>query len=395
MNSIHPTGEVPCPLEGRRTPRELYVKLCVVHFTVLTAYAHLMHLRREPRAWLTYPLMLISPLGGVMSLAVLPLAALAIQAIRFRFDGAILAQSVGVLFGRIEPHHDSQPAPALPQATSKWPPKLSYKVLRRVALLLALLAQCLASVWLFARRVARGSDAQYDYRVLQLAALGICVALASIIQLVFRPVHPRLQRYPRQLAWLLWVRPMLPVKYVPGSKNLYLAYIATYWAFAGLAQFGADFFHWSRNMINWVQLTSRVSRGVMADTAHFFLWTLLPLGLIGLTSIYARSLLLARLGLLMIAGGLVVWVLIVPFTMTLTAIANGPFFNSAQLVWLFQKDPHHMHYQQWTNCPESTEVIRVEGPDFDRIEAYGLAPTFCPCPKAWKDESEDYVWWLA
>ena len=51
--------EEACPYDQRRLPRELYVKLFVVHFTVLGVYAHLLHLRRERGRLLFYIIALL------------------------------------------------------------------------------------------------------------------------------------------------------------------------------------------------------------------------------------------------------------------------------------------------------------------------------------------------
>ena len=54
-----------CPWDERRLPREMYVKLFVVHFTIIGAYAHLLHLLREPRRIFSFVLMLACPIAGV------------------------------------------------------------------------------------------------------------------------------------------------------------------------------------------------------------------------------------------------------------------------------------------------------------------------------------------
>ena len=89
-----------CPWNERRLPREMYVKLFVVHFTVMGAYMHLLHLRRDPRGLACFLLMLVSPIAGSM-LILMPLLALIVQVPICRGDPAILKQSVGILIGRL------------------------------------------------------------------------------------------------------------------------------------------------------------------------------------------------------------------------------------------------------------------------------------------------------
>ena len=48
MSTLSNESEL-CPWDDRRLRGEISVKLFVVQFTVIGAYAHLMHLRREPR----------------------------------------------------------------------------------------------------------------------------------------------------------------------------------------------------------------------------------------------------------------------------------------------------------------------------------------------------------
>jgi hypothetical protein len=42
------TGPILCPLDGRRTSKELYVKLAVVHFTTLTAFYYFLSISKDP-----------------------------------------------------------------------------------------------------------------------------------------------------------------------------------------------------------------------------------------------------------------------------------------------------------------------------------------------------------
>lgn len=88
------------------------------------------------------------------------------------------------------------------------PFKVTKKVVRALLVPLALLSQSTASIWLYVRRVNRGSDELYDHRVLQLALLGLSVSVKTIIHVLFEPRYP-LQRRSRdpKVRWVLFLRP--------------------------------------------------------------------------------------------------------------------------------------------------------------------------------------------
>ena len=65
-----------CPYIGRRLPRELYVKIFVVHFTTITAYAHLQHFRNERRSLLRYVFVVLCPFPVALGLIIPVLVAL-------------------------------------------------------------------------------------------------------------------------------------------------------------------------------------------------------------------------------------------------------------------------------------------------------------------------------
>lgn len=76
----------------------MYVKLFVVHFTVIGAYAHLLHLRREPRDIFSFALMLACPIAGI-ALFLSPFITLLIQIMIGRDDRKTLNHSNGILIG--------------------------------------------------------------------------------------------------------------------------------------------------------------------------------------------------------------------------------------------------------------------------------------------------------
>ena len=86
-----------------------------------------------------------------------------------------------------------------------WPPKSWYKALRGIILQLALIAQCIGSIYLFRRRVQHQADVPYDHRILQLSIGGLCTAILTIILVLFEPRSPLVVK--RGEAWLQLFRP--------------------------------------------------------------------------------------------------------------------------------------------------------------------------------------------
>ena len=172
------SAEEPCPLDSRRTPRELYVKLFIVNFTVLFSYAHLCHLYRERWMFLHTILAFLSPIGAtvllflptfafVINLAMsVTLSDIKIAALILFRDTRLASISVYVESILMDSHKDDTR-----RSLSKW----SYlrRKVRMSVIPCALISQSAMSIWLFSRRAHRKADAFYDHRVLQLAILGM------------------------------------------------------------------------------------------------------------------------------------------------------------------------------------------------------------------------------
>ena len=151
------------------------------------------------------------PIAGVV-LLVWPLIALLVQIIICRSDRTFLNQSIGILIGRVVKDEDTD----IQEAALHWTPEISLKLIRRVIFQLALLAQCIASIWLFSRRVQHGSDALYDHRIFQLAILGLSTSTMSILHIILRPQYlPRRfwHNYPTKVTWLVSMRPIFTSKH--------------------------------------------------------------------------------------------------------------------------------------------------------------------------------------
>ena len=196
-----------CPLDARRLPREMYVKLFVVHFTVIGSYAHLRYTRGEPHARWPYVLMIGCPLAGT-ALVTVPAIALCIQAIICSGDRVALRQSANMLLGR-RPNDHPEAVGLEPRLAVSFPNPSER--LRALFMSVLLLSQCMTSIWLFSRRAYRESDTLYDHRILQLAILGLSVSIMSAIQVLLQPLHPSRTDYeklPEKVRWLWFLRPV-------------------------------------------------------------------------------------------------------------------------------------------------------------------------------------------
>lgn len=214
----------------------MYVKLFVVHFTIIGAFAHLRHLRRESSWPLVYIGIIANPIAG-MGLILLLLILLLFQAILCHGDRTALRDSTCILLGSGSQDADSEYS-IPPEGPSLTWPKLSKDLATKMILQLALMTQCITSIWLFSRRVKHYSDALYDDKVLQLALLGLSVSVMSIIHLICQPQYPSmayLHQSCMRISWLSCLRP-LPKKYSNCYRKLVLGMMEMflYWLFAAI-----------------------------------------------------------------------------------------------------------------------------------------------------------------
>ena len=417
-----------CRWSERRLPREMYIKLFIVHFTVIGAYAHLMHLRREPRYVFSLLLMLACPIAGVV-LLVWPLIALLVQIIICRSDRTFLNQSIGILIGRVVKDEDTD----IQEAAIHWPPEISLKLIRRVIPQLALLAQCTTSIWLFSRRVQHGSDALYDHRIFQLAILGLSTSTMSILHIILRPQYlpPRFwHNYPTKVTWLVSMRPIFTSKHggspetqgIPLTSNpsrlpetqriLEVPQLLIDWIYAcivlSVAQaLGLELDRQLSNSEIWFRMLDFESH-----LYYFF-------PLLMLVAIYFRNVLLhqsrrpLRWRAFAFSGTLVASAVIIPLFICISLLSLEFLFRPVQSglqietllgrPWDFQKYPTAVYEQsQYPNLRTNSTIedqwvwaFQDIFPDWRRIWTYGHIPASFPCPQAWKDSAADYVWWLA
>ena len=182
-----------------------------MNFTVLGSYAHLAHLRHESKGLFHYFCILICPLVGAIVIIVQTLA-LGIQLMFYRDDRQAFERSVAILVGRLPRDGADRPSAQEPSCI-QWPPKPLGKKIRRLVVPITFFARCATSVFLLVRGWEHGSVALYDHRILQLAVLGLDVAVMYVVHIVLEPQHPFSLSDPydddlsEKFEWLWWLRP--------------------------------------------------------------------------------------------------------------------------------------------------------------------------------------------
>lgn len=398
-----------CPWDSRRLPREMYTKLFVVHFVVIGAYGHLQHLRRERRGLFIYLLMIICPLAGA-ALVLLPLIALVAQTIIYRGDREILKNSLAVLIG------------ALPRAEGELgrdhsvfrSPKISTRFFWTFVLQLVPFIQSILSLWLYVRRTKNDSAALYDDRIAQLAVLGMCASLMSIIHLSINPQCPSsLPSSERGPHWrrIAFLRPTLILK--RGDTDNYntksvFTVLLTEWAIASLTELIVGRrVGMTGSIISDIVGHRYVILHVLMTEYEFYMFpSLMILVLTILAGLFFLEYLpdlsrksyrelvkvAARFGI-----GVLGLVLLLPPGMVLLCTVvldflTFPLLSGSVLVSLMQKPRHSESFADAVYDPSDPLNLY---PDWQMIWTYGHTPPSFPCPKAWKDPAADYVWWLA
>ena len=414
-----------CPWDERRLPREMHVKLFVVHFVTIGTYGHLMHLRHERRGPFIYLLMILCPIAGA-GLVLVPLIALLIQAILHRRDKAVLRYSFALLLGRLPENTVQGESGRLPQNKRQdergenqrdrlfRPPEINVKLVRTLVVQLVSLIQSILSIWLYSRRVHRGSAALYDHRILQLAILGLCASFMSIVHLLTNPqCLPELPRL--DIAWRRrWITLLRPTyrnrlhyfKFRGEVYNLQPLIIAvTEWVVAG-AMF--TIFRGIGILATKMIVTSFWGSGIFYILIWFLQnYTHHVLFLSILAVIQFRKFLpsldfsswrqpawflvkiliaLSLFNILIMSTLFVFLILVECFT--------GPLQCQTQLLYLFGKPWNFKDYEIAVYDPDVSNSKTLR-PDWDRIWTYGHTPSTFPCPEAKKDPAADYVWWLA
>ena len=396
LTALPPGATDRCPWNERRLPREMIIKLFVLHFIVMGAFAHLRHLRRESSWPLVYIVIIANPIAG-MALILLPMILLPFQGILCRGDRTALRDSVCILLGSRSEDANSKDSNT-PEGSSLTWPKLSKDLAAKIILQVALMTQCISSIWLFFRRVKHDSDALYDHRVLQLALLGLSASVMSMVHLICQPQYPSvayLHDSSMRTSWLAYLRP-LPKEYGNRYRKLVLGMMEMflYWLYAAII------------------LPLAKDLGLMYQTPTFLTMgeycalpkhlkpalTLLPI-VFGImifyliyrlpTSLEAKSAAIGRLaGTLFSLGSLSSYYLINTSIWLFLTPADGV-FQIGQLLGL------PTNHKILNNAVYNPRDPYIPVPDWDSIRTFGHVPASFPCPEAWKDPMASFVWWLA
>lgn len=173
-----------CPYEGRRSTKELWVKLVVVNFTVIAAFCHVLDLRREPivRWKLVYYVIVPYLLIVYHALALLTITAGFIyclirpsselrdsleRAPRWIF-GVVSKEGEGSGTYELLPSTEvRRPVTGVPEDEAKW------KKIGRCLLASTFVLQCIGTIVLYSRRKARNAVTSFDQRVFELGCSGL------------------------------------------------------------------------------------------------------------------------------------------------------------------------------------------------------------------------------
>ena len=150
---------------NQRTPHELYIKLVVVHITVLAAYGNFTYIRESNRTRILRLLVFVCcPLLTVWYVIGASLAVL-VQTLFFRRKEAFI-RAVAILFGRLASEDGLKDhSQDWNEKLVMWAPNSWRKVFWVLLPQCMLLTQCIGSIYLFRRRVQNHAVAQYDYRI--------------------------------------------------------------------------------------------------------------------------------------------------------------------------------------------------------------------------------------
>ena len=395
-----------CPWTERRLPLELKVKLLIIHITVFISYSHLLHLRAEKRSVMHFVFLVAAPIYGV-NLAILPIVALCIQAILCRFDRERMAQTIGVLIGELgNPQEETRQDRPI-----EWPPNITWTRCRAMAAQCIPLCQCVTSIWLFVRRFRHGSAALYDYRVLQLALLGLGSSFMALVHVILQPRC--LHRYwsdgrNRNIGWLELFRPIATSRdprnerLPQGEEDLrairwawdLVSVLIVAWLAYGV---GVPFIKSDLIDVLWAGISPKEMVRYVASHWYYYL------ALLGLLVLQFRKQLM-RLSWQEKVGLLVLIVLLPPVLVaaivaatyvgiTFAAGMTGTFTMLIQLFTLLDRPDHWEKYD--TAVYRGNDLWSAVTPDWDRIWTYGHIGSTFPCPMAWKDSAADYVWAIA
>lgn len=197
-----------CPLLDRRNPRELYVKFFVVHFTTIVAFCHLMSIRKEKILTRRLLFYILVPYNFLVqhALAVLIIVCNALYLFvqkspahgrrrpisRSSRTAKYLFLNVQHFFGLSPPYITSSPPWSVhKQNAAETEPEQRAKMVGRLVIQGAFLTQCITAIVLYNRRRRFGAVALIDQLVFEIACGGVLVAVLTAGHILLNPLGRR------------------------------------------------------------------------------------------------------------------------------------------------------------------------------------------------------------
>ncbi|KAF2669251.1 hypothetical protein BT63DRAFT_255697 [Microthyrium microscopicum] len=172
-----------CPNNSRRDTREIWQKLFAVHFTVVVAFCHLLHIRKEPITFQKLLFFLLFPpifliRHALATTAILGASIWNILTPRHwsKFD---VHHSLWLLLGTISEDESDTDAISLSA-----PQKSAYTLALswgRAVVICGFLTQCSGTIYLYNRRQQHEMVARADARSFELACAGILVGSLTLL----------------------------------------------------------------------------------------------------------------------------------------------------------------------------------------------------------------------
>ncbi|KAH8766386.1 hypothetical protein F5882DRAFT_413867 [Hyaloscypha sp. PMI_1271] len=193
-----------CPLDSRRTVTELWVKLAVVHFTVIAAFCHLLSIRGEPiLSWkLVYYLLtpLILLMQHALALLFLLLAAIIWLIRPIPHRRTALYQAAKWFYGKV-PTERGQEYAGIPMSEIRADTVVpggsqskTQSIAKRAGQIIiagAFLTQCVGTIYIYRRRLNHGAVTKSDQRVYELGCSGIVTAIVTILTIAKIPLFDK------------------------------------------------------------------------------------------------------------------------------------------------------------------------------------------------------------
>ncbi|KAF2729828.1 hypothetical protein EJ04DRAFT_568250 [Polyplosphaeria fusca] len=188
-NGSLPESQILCPLDGRRTSREIYIKYFVLNLTTLVYYCHFIRRRDGNHLCsaiyfflcpLTFVVRYVVALSGILITYTFHVLRDLVRTRKMEWKRQEVADALQHLLGKSS-GHDYATLPTSDAGTSAPQEKTSsYSLAGRIIVNGGFLAQCAASIHLFQRRKSHHADLSIDRRMYGTACAGLLAALLNM-----------------------------------------------------------------------------------------------------------------------------------------------------------------------------------------------------------------------